>query len=78
MHKRLPPCREAAKCITQCPQCNKSMTIKSLRYSHVCGQTADGSRDISKLAMEMEQNAVIAIVARVKKASDEHAKERLV
>ena len=77
VHKRLAPCREAAKHITQCPQCDRSMTIKALRYSHVCGQTADGSRDIGMLATGMEQKAVIALGARIKRASEEHAKERL-
>ena len=54
------------------------MTIKALRYSHVCGQTADGSRTIASLATEMQQKAVIAVDARIKRASEEHAKERLV
>ena len=76
-HKVL-PCREAARCVTRCPQCDRSTTIKSLRYSHVCEQIASGSRDIANLATEMEQQSVIVVGARIQKASDEHAKECLV
>ena len=54
------------------------MTIKSLRYSHVCGQTASGARDISILAMEMKQHVAIVVNARIQKAIEEHVKERLV
>ena len=76
-NKRLAPCRQAARCVTRCPQCDKSMTIKSLRYSHVCEQTANGSRDIANLAMGMEQTTVIDFGARIHNASDEHARERI-
>ena len=78
MHKKPPPCREAARCITRCPQCDRSMTIKSLRYSHVCAPTASGSCNIANLATEMEQQAVIAVGARIKQASEEQARERMV
>ena len=54
------------------------MTIKSLRYSHVCGGTTGDSCGIANLATEMEQKAVIALGARIKQASEEQASERLV
>ena len=54
------------------------MTIKSLRYSHVCGGATGDSCGIANLATEMEQKAVIAVGARIKQTSEEHAKERLV
>ena len=78
VHKRLAPCREAARCITRCPQCDRSMTIKSLRYSHVCGGTTGDSCGIANLATDMEQKAVIALGARIKQASDEQVREHLV
>ena len=54
------------------------MTIKSLRYSHVCARATGDSRDVGDLATDMEQKAVIAVGARVKQASEERARERLV
>ena len=53
------------------------MTIKALRYSHHCGQTASGLRGVANLATEMEQKAVIAVEARIKHANEERARERL-
>ena len=34
-----PPCRVAAKYLTNCPQCGRRVSIRTLRYTHLCGRT---------------------------------------
>ncbi len=34
-----PPCRVAARYLTNCPRCDKRISIKALRYTHVCNRT---------------------------------------
>ena len=34
-----PPCRIVLQTKTRCPKCQKSVTIKILKYTHVCGRT---------------------------------------
>ena len=35
------PCRAALQSKTQCPKCHRPVSIKTLRYTHVCGRTWD-------------------------------------
>ena len=35
------PCRAALQSKTQCPKCHCPVSIKTLRYTHVCGRTWD-------------------------------------
>ncbi len=34
-----PPCRVAARYLTNCPRCDRRISIKALRYAHVCNRT---------------------------------------
>ena len=36
-----PPCRIVLQTKTRCPKCQKSVTIKTLKYTHVCGRTVE-------------------------------------
>jgi hypothetical protein len=31
-----PPCREAGKYVAPCPLCGRTLSLKTLRYRHVC------------------------------------------
>ena len=35
------PCRAALQSKMQCPKCHRPVSIKTLRYTHVCGRTWD-------------------------------------
>ena len=35
------PCRAALQAKTQCPKCHRPVSIKTLRYTHICGRTWD-------------------------------------
>ena len=35
------PCRAALQAKTQCPRCHRPVSIKTLRYTHICGRTLD-------------------------------------
>jgi hypothetical protein len=59
----LPPCRLAARYITKCPQYGKPTTIKTLRYSHVCGR----SWDRTSRALEQRKAAQAAVDTRLQK-----------
>jgi hypothetical protein len=37
--KMEPPCREADKARVECPECERPVQIRWLRYGHVCGRT---------------------------------------
>lgn len=47
------PCRLALKTKTSCPSCCRPMSIKTLKYQHVCGRTWD----VAKRAAEEEHKA---------------------
>ena len=47
------PCRAALQSKTQCPKCHRPVSIKTLRYTHVCGRTWD----VAERAREEEQKA---------------------
>ena len=47
------PCRAALQSKTQCPKCHRPVSIKTLRYTHVCGRTWD----VADRAREEEQKA---------------------
>ena len=47
------PCRAALQAKTQCPKCHRPVSIKTLRYTHVCGRTWD----VAERAREEEQKA---------------------
>jgi hypothetical protein len=34
-----PPCREADKARVECPECQRFVQLRWLRYGHVCGRT---------------------------------------
>jgi hypothetical protein len=36
-----PPCREADKARVECPECQRLVQLRWLRYGHVCGRTWD-------------------------------------
>ena len=35
------PCRIAMQTKTKCPKCHRPVSIKTLKYTHVCGRTWD-------------------------------------
>ena len=47
--------------MTQCPRCNKRMTLKTLRYSHICGKTWN----VTQRALEQQHAAQAALTARM-------------
>ena len=47
--------------MTQCPRCNKTMTLKTMRYSHICGKT----RNVTQRALEQQHAAQAALTARM-------------
>jgi hypothetical protein len=53
-----PPCRAAARYVTKCPVCARKVTIKTPRYSHVCGRSFD------KRARAAEQQAAAHVAVR--------------
>ena len=55
------PCRAAEKSMTQCPRCNKIMTLKTMRYSHICGKTWN----VTQRALEQQHAAQAALTARM-------------
>ena len=66
----LPPCRQAGFFIAPCPRCGRELTLKTLRYTHVCGR----SFDPEQRAHELQAAAEKAINARM--ASWEQSAER--
>ena len=70
-----PPCREAARCLVRCPQCERQVQIRTLKYSHMC------SRSFNPLVRAVEQkeaaeSACRARQARHDKQTQEHAMEQ--
>ena len=57
-----PPCREAARHTTACPNCGRRVQLKTLRYSHVCGRNFDPL----KRAAEQKKVADVAVSARMR------------
>ena len=57
----LPPCREAENFMTQCPRCNRTLKLKTLRYSHYCAR----SFDPTQRAIEQQVLANKAIEVRM-------------
>ena len=55
------PCRAAARVKTECPQCGRRMSMKTLRHTHVCGQ----SFDVLQRAVEQKKLADAALKARM-------------
>ena len=47
--------------MTQCPRCNKRMTLKTMRYSHICGKTWN----VTQRALEQQHAAQAALTARM-------------
>ena len=47
------PRRAALQSKTQCPKCHRPVSIKTLRYTHVCGRTWD----VTERAREEERKA---------------------
>ena len=62
-----PPCRVAARYLTNCPRCDRRISIKALRYAHVCNRTfrsnerALEQQEVAKT--KMLQRSVIAAQA---------------
>jgi len=57
----LPPCRAAGRYVAPCPRCGRRVTMKTLRYSHVCGRNFDEATR----AREQYHMAIKALNARV-------------
>lgn len=55
------PCRAAARIKTECPQCGRRISVKTLRYTHVCGR----SFDVLQRALEQKKLADAALRARM-------------
>jgi hypothetical protein len=58
------PCRAAARIKTECPQRGRRMSVKTLRYTHVCGR----SFDVLQRALEQKKLADAALKARMASA----------
>ncbi len=54
------PCRAAARYITNCPRCGRAVTLKTLRYTHMCARTFN----YAARALEQQGLADIACLAR--------------
>jgi hypothetical protein len=55
-----PPCRVAAKYLTNCPHCARRVSIRTLRYTHVCGRTFRSS----ERALEQQEVAKTKMLQR--------------
>ena len=55
----LPPCRQAGFFIAPCPRCGRELTLKTLRYTHICGRSFDPEQRARELqaAAEKASNA---------------------
>jgi hypothetical protein len=56
-----PPCRVAAKCLTNCPRCWRPMSLKTLRYTHMCHRTFR----FNERALEQQEIAKTALLQRM-------------
>jgi hypothetical protein len=54
------PCRVAAKYSTNCPRCGRAVSLKTLRYTHMCARTFN----YAARALEQQELADIACLAR--------------
>jgi hypothetical protein len=68
--KYIPPCRLAGFYRAPCPLCGRQLTLKALRYSHVCGRSFDSA----ERAREQQITAEDAVKDRM--ASLERLAER--
>ena len=59
--KYIPPCRLAGFYKAPCPMCSRQLSLKALRYTHVCGR----SFDPAQRAREQQILAHDAIKARM-------------
>lgn len=71
----LPPCRAAAKYVSPCPLCGRRVTLKTLRYAHVCGRNFNEEAR----AVEQQKIAEAALLARMQqqKRNTEHSQTQL-
>jgi len=65
-------CLAAARQRVACPRCGREVSIKVLKYSHVCGRT----RDVDERAREMTEKAYAAVDERARQVAAERAAER--
>ena len=56
-----PPCRVAARYLTNCPQCGRRISIRTLRYTHVCGRTFRSN----ERALEQQEVAKTKMLQRI-------------
>ncbi len=56
-----PPCRVAAKYRTNCPQCGRQVSLKTLRYTHMCHRT----HRPNERALEQLELAETAVLQRI-------------
>ncbi len=55
------PCRAAARIKTECLQCGRHVSMKTLRHTHMCGR----SSDVLQRALEQKKLADAALKARM-------------
>ena len=67
----IPPCRLAGFYRAPCPLCGRQLTLKVLRYSHLCGR----SFNPQKRALELQIEATKAINARMIKLEQPIARQ---
>ena len=59
-----PPCRVAARYLTNCPRCDRRISIKALRYTHVCNRTFRSN----ERALEQQEVAKTKMLQRMSAA----------
>ena len=53
--KYIPPCRLAGFYMAPCPLCGRKLTLKALRYTHVCGRSFDPAQRAREQQIAAEQ-----------------------
>ena len=72
--KHIPPCRLAGLFRAPCHRCGRQLTLKSLRYTHVCGRSFDPVRRAreQQVAAEKAVNDRMALLERLAERNAEH------
>ena len=74
----IPPCRLAGFFRAPCPRCGRQLTLKSLRYTHVCGRSfgpVQRARE-QQVAAEKAINDRMTLLERLSERKAEHATDK--
>ncbi len=74
----IPPCRLAGFFRAPCPRCGRQLTLKSLRYTHVCARSFDPVQRAreQQVAAEKAINDRMTLLERSAERKVEHAADK--